>query len=454
MKTQSPPHSEEAEKHLIGALMMYGRQIEDLGFLSHKDFYDPKHETIYSAMEYLRDRSTAINMITVAEELRRSDNMKRLGAFGNEVYLAELAGEITGSEGIATCALTVREKSVLRQVILETQRISELAYRAEKPAIEIVNEAQAAVLALGDLTPRKEPKPFRAVLHTALQTLQERSKKRSAVTGVPSGIENLDELTGGFQPGNLVIIAARPGMGKSALAETFSLHASELSHPCLMFSLEMTDDEVGQRAMSAEAGIDGSLMRTGLLRDVDWIKLTNSVQRMKDYPFWVDDDGKQDLMSISAIARRWRKNTQIFPPHAPPLGLIVVDYMQLIEASPGKRHQNREREVAEISLGLKTLAKELNLPVIALAQLNRECEKRTDKRPIMSDLKESGSIEQDANLILLVYRDEVYNKDKEDCELGTAEIIIAKHRGGAMGTVKTAYIKEHTRFANLRREDR
>jgi replicative DNA helicase len=402
-------------------------------------------------MQELRRRAEPIHIVTVANEMRRAGTMGRLGSSGSEAYLSELANTVAGPEGIEDCARIVREKSILRRVIMETQRISALAYRDDRPALEVVDAAQAAVLALGDLAPRKEPKSYAKVLHAALAGIEARMKMRCALTGVPTGIAEFDNITGGFQPGNLIVVAGRPGMGKSAYAQSVASHAIERGYPGLMFSLEMTDDEIGQRAISAEAGIDGSILRNGVFRDIETIRLSSAVTRIKNYPLWVDDEGRQDLLSISAVSRRWRKNQTIFPPGQEQLGFIIVDYLQLLEASPDRQYQSREREVANISRGLKALAKELKLPIIALAALNRDCEKRTDKRPLMSDLGESGAIERDANMVILLYRDEVYNSATKD--EGTAEIIIAKNRSGQTGMVRAVYIKEQTRFAPLSRRD-
>jgi len=448
------PHSDEAERTLVGGLLIFGRRaMEDIDdMVRPDDFYDAKHEAIYAAIENLRASQHEVNIVTVGEEMRRAGLISKLAAVGGDAYLAELANDVASPEGMESCARIVRDKSILRRVITESARISQLAYRDDRSVLEVVDSAQSAMMTLTDMTARREPKTFKQVLHTTITALRERSQRKNAITGVPSGLTNLDEMTGGFQPGQLIVVAGRPGAGKSAWAETFALHAAECGHPGLMFSLEMIDEEIGQRAMSADAGLDGAIIRSVMLRDSDWMRLTRSVQHMRDYQISVDDDGRQDLLSISAISRRWKKKLTTSAP-----GYVILDYMQLVQASVGRRHHSREREVAEISGGLKALAKELRVPVIALASLNRKCEDRPDKRPLISDLKESGSIESDANMVLLLYRDEMYNKYDPDKRppmtdnRGIAEIIIGKNRGGATGVIEVAYIAEQTRFANLSR---
>lgn len=443
---QKAPHSIEAERQLLGGLLANGRQIEDVEHIAKpEDFFDPRNEAVYLAMSSLRGRHEPIDLVATWNEMQHLGLADRLRLSGEAAYLAELSMEATGESGTVSCARIVRDKSILRRVILESQRISAMAYRDDRPALEIVDEAQASIMGLSDLTPRKEPKSYRRVLHAALTGIEQRARMRCALTGVPSGIEEFDEITGGLQPGNLIIVAGRPGMGKTAWVQSFASHAIEKGHPGLMFSLEMTDDELGQRAMSAEAGIDGATLRSGLFRDIEVIKLKNAVARIKDYPLWVDDEGRQDLLSISATARRWRKNKQT----PDKLGFVIVDYIQLLQGTGRQHNQPEERKIAEITFGLKLLAKELRLPVIALAALNRDCEKRADKRPQLSDLKGSGSIEADANIVVLLYRDEVYFANSK--EAGVAEIIIAKNRAGQTGTVRAAYIKEQTRFAELSR---
>ncbi len=454
------PRNLDAEESVIGGLLFHGQAFDRVsGVIDAEDFYDARHSAIFAAMTDLAAVGQRIDLLTVAQEMRRNGTMARLETSGAEAFLSDLSVRICTIEGISAHARMVREQSYLRRLIEATARIQDRAYANEEPAEAIIEAAQVAVLGLADVTQRKEPVLLRQIIHETVNELDRRTKSPGAVNGLPSGIEELDEILQGAQPGHLDIIAARPGMGKTALVLSWALHAGEKGHPGLIFSVEMPKEELGMRAISGVGRVDNSLMRSGLLTGDDWIKISKAANIVAPLPIWIDDDGRQDLFSIGAKARRWRQNRKAFPT-GNELGFIVVDYLQLLKAARRKGgQQSREREVAELSSGLKALAKQLQVPVLALSSLNRECEKRTDKRPMMSDLKESGAIEADADVVMLIYRDEVYNpnprandKNAKD-NAGIAEICVAKHRGGATGTIECQYQKEYTLFRRLSKRD-
>lgn len=456
------PRNLDAEISVVGGLLFRGRAFDQVSsIVAAEDFYDPRHEVIYEAIVSVAATGHPVDLLTVAAELRRTGGMARLEASGATAYLADLANQVSSTEGISKHAHMVKEKSFLRRLIVETGRIQDRAYNDQEPAEAIIESAQANILGLAALSPRKEPKHISKILHGNIVELDRRMSSPGAIGGVPSGIEELDEITGGAQAGHLDVLAGRPGMGKTALVMSWVMHAVTLPqpHPCLVFSIEMPEEELGMRALSGAGQVDNSLMRSGLLTSLDWSRLVKAAEWLSPAPLWIDDDGAQDLFSICSKARQWRRNTKAFPT-GQEKGMIVVDYLQLIAASRKKgQYSNREREVAETSAALKALAKQLNLPVLALSSLNRKCEDRPDKRPQMADLKESGAIESDADVVMLLYRDEVYNKDPAaksptaKPNAGIAEICVAKHRGGPTGTIECQYQKEFTLFRRLAKRD-
>jgi replicative DNA helicase len=403
-------------------------------------------------MVELDQRSKPIDLITVAEEMRRSGTMSKLGAVGNEAYLAELANKIASVENIAQHARIIRSKSTARRLILAADSIMQKGYGEQLEVEDYIDQAQQAVFDIQNRSNRQSYEPVRRVLHGAIKALEARYHRKKAVTGVPTGFNAFDEMTSGLQPGDLIIIAARPSMGKTAFSMNCCQNAA-LDHgvPTLVFSLEMSKESLVERVLCCEAHVESQKLRSGFLESRDWINITKAASRIAEAPMWIDDSGSPSLMEIRAKCRRWRSDPNVFKDGLNQLGLIVIDYLQLVHGSPQARDASREREISEISRGLKALAKELRVPVVALSQLNRSVESRADKRPMASDLRESGAIEQDADLICFIYRDEVYNKESPD--KGVTEIIIGKQRNGPTGTVRLAFLNQYTRFENLA-EDR
>ncbi len=424
------------------------------------DFYDAKHEAIYGAMVELDQRSRPIDLITVAEEMRRSGSLAKLSAVGNEAYLAELANKIATVENIAQHARIVRSKATMRRLILAADTIMQKGYSDQIEVEEYIDQAQSAVFEIQSRSNRQSYEPVRRVLHGAIKALEARYHRKQAVTGVPTGYAVLDEMTAGLQPGELIIIAARPSMGKTAFVMNLCQNAAfDEQHgnalrrgvPVLIFSLEMSKESLIERVLCSEAHVESQKLRSGFLESRDWINITKAASRIAEAPMWIDDSGAPSLMEIRAKCRRWRSDPNVFPDGLVQLGFVVIDYLQLVHGTPQGREHSREREISEISRGLKALAKELRVPVVALSQLNRSVEQRADKRPQLSDLRESGAIEQDADLISFIYRDEMYNKESPD--KGIAEIIIGKQRNGPTGTARLAFLNQYTRFENLA-EDR
>jgi replicative DNA helicase len=447
------PHSDDAEESVIGGILFSGRAITAVAdLIDPPDFYDAKHEAIYAAMVELDQRSKPIDLITVAEEMRRAGSFTKLAAVGSEAFLADLANKTASVENIAQHARIVRSKSTARRLILAAADIVDSGYSDQIEVDEYIDQAQSKVFEIQSRSNRQSYEPVRKVLHGAIKALEARFHRKQAVTGVPSGYVQFDELTAGLQPGDLVIIAARPSMGKTAFVMNCVQNAALNSRvPSLVFSLEMSKESLIERVLCSEARVESQKLRSGFLDSRDWIHITKAASHIAEAPLWIDDGGAPTLMEIRAKCRRWRSDPSIFPDGLSQMGLVVIDYLQLIHGSSQGRDHSREREISEISRGLKALAKELKVPVVALSQLNRSVESRADKRPMSSDLRESGAIEQDADLICFIYRDVVYNKDSPDKDV--AEIIIGKQRNGPTGTVRLAFHNQYTRFENLA-EDR
>jgi replicative DNA helicase len=447
------PQNQEAEEAVVGGLLFSGRALNLVAeFLQPEDFYHPALRAIYEAMLELDSQSRPIDLITVAEQMRKSDTLGKLKAYGGEAYLAELSSKVTTVENISHHGHLVRDKATARQLIEAASKILEKGYAEQSEVDKYLDEAQQVVFAISNRSIRQSYESVRKVLHTAIKALEQRYHRKEAITGVPTGYTKFDEMTAGLQPGDLIIIAARPSMGKTAFVMNCAQNAA-LDHgaPILIFSLEMSKESLIERVLCSEARVDSQRLRGGFLETRDWINITKAASRISESSIWIDDSGSPTLMEIRAKCRRWRSDPAIFKSNTgqerAPIGMVVVDYLQLIQGRPMGKEQSREREISEISRGLKALAKELGVPVVALSQLNRSVEQRADKRPMASDLRESGAIEQDADLICFIYRDEVYNKETPD--RGIAEIIIGKQRNGPTGTVRLAFLNQYTRFENL-----
>jgi replicative DNA helicase len=434
-----PPHSIEAEQSVLGGLLLDNQAWFNIGDrVGEHDFYRRDHQLIFSAIKALTENDKPCDIITLSEWLEMRN---RLDSVGGLAYLGALAKNTPSAANITTYADIVRERSVLRQLVRVGTDIANSAFQTEgRSAEELLDEAEKQVFAIAEQGLRKGG--FVAIKHllaSAVDRIDELFHKNNAITGLSTGFKDLDEKTSGLQKSDLVIIAGRPSMGKTSfamnLAESAAIHTKV---PVAVFSMEMPGEQLAMRLMSSLGHIDQHKVRTGKLEDDDWPRLTSAISMLAETPLFIDDTPALSPTDLRARARRLAREQG-------DLGLIVIDYLQLMQV-PGNK-ENRATEVAEISRSLKALAKELNVPVIALSQLNRGLEQRPNKRPVMSDLRESGGLEQDADIIMFIYRDEVYNEDSED--KGTAEIIIAKQRNGPTGTVRLAFLGQYTRFENF-----
>ncbi|MCX6540040.1 MAG: replicative DNA helicase [Actinobacteria bacterium] len=410
-----PPHNLNAEESLLGALLLSKDAVgtvAEMG-LSVNDFYKPAHQYVYDAIRGLNATGQPVDAVTVANELRRAGLLDEIG--GAELLL-ELQNATPAISNSSRYAKIVQDTAVLRRLIRVASEIAELAY----------NEPDDVARALDEAMP------------LAMDKLQETFERGNIITGLATGYNDLDELLSGLQPSTLNIVGARPAMGKTAFGLGLAVHAAQNSKvPVLVFSLEMGHTELTQRILSSEARVDSTKLRNGKLTEADWTKLGRAVGRL-EVPLYLDDNPRVTVMEIRAKARRLKARDG--------LGLIVIDYLQLMS---GSGSENRQLEVSEISRGLKILARELQVPIVALSQLSRNLESRTDKRPMLADLRESGSLEQDADVVMFLYRDEVYNNESPD--KGSAEVIVAKHRSGPIGTRRLAFLGAYTRFDNAAR---
>ncbi|ARM34847.1 replicative DNA helicase [Legionella longbeachae] len=435
-----PPHSVEAEQSIIGGLML-DNQVWDK--ICHKlcetDFYRTEHRILFRAISALAKKDQPFDVVTLLDALTSHNE---LDDAGGEAYLFELANNTPSVANISAYAEIVREKSVQRQLIAVATEIADSAYNpAGREVPELLDLAETKVFAIGEQTGGDGgPENIKSILVRAVEKIDALYHNGDAITGLATGLSDLDEMTSGLQPSDLVIVAGRPSMGKTTLVMNMAEHAAIKSgKPVLVFSMEMPSDSLAMRMMSSLGRIDQHKIRTGKLDDDDWPRVTSAVHMLSEAPLFIDDTPALSPGEMRARARRLAKE------HGS-VGLIVVDYLQLMKV-PGFNAENRTAEISEISRSLKSLAKELQVPVIALSQLNRSLEQRADKRPVMSDLRESGAIEQDADLICFIYRDEVYYEDSPD--KGTAEIIVAKQRNGPIGKVRVAFIGKYTRFEDL-----
>lgn len=438
-----PPHSLEAEQSVIGGLMLDNQAWDKVcELVGVDDFYRGEHRLIFDAIGNLANAGHPFDVVTLAEQLRARG---KLHDAGDLAYLTLMSRETPSAANIASYARIVREQSVLRQLIATGNNIAGMGFSPEGRAVnELLDSAESELFAIAEQQRRKQSGfvALRDLLKTAVDKVDEMAHHDGGVSGLATGLTDFDDMTTGLHPGDLVIVAGRPSMGKTSLAINFAEHACMLNRvPTAVFSMEMPGDQIAMRLISSHGRIDQQRLRNGQLQDQDWASLQSAVGTMNEKPFFVDDTPAMSPTELRARARRLQRE------HG--LGLIVVDYIQLMQV-PGNK-ENRTNEIAEISRSLKALAKELSLPVIALSQLNRGLEQRDNKRPRMSDLRESGGIEQDADLIVFIYRDEVYNPEATENQ-GIAELIIAKQRNGPTGVCKTAFLKPFTKFENLARD--
>uniref|UniRef100_A0A0Q9YG87 Replicative DNA helicase n=1 Tax=Candidatus Berkiella cookevillensis TaxID=437022 RepID=A0A0Q9YG87_9GAMM len=437
-KLKVPPHSIEAEQAVLGGLMLDDKAWDRIADkLSEDHFYRRDHRLIYQAMIKLKSEGQPLDVITVSETLQK---LEQLEAAGGLSYLGDLAKNTPTAANIVAYADIVSERSILRELIEVGSNIADNSFNTlGRSSLEILDEAEKQVF---DISQRRSrgagPQSIRHVVATALDHIEKRSHNKAAITGVATGFTDFDKMTAGLQAGDLVIIAGRPSMGKTVLGINIAEHAAlKGDKTVLVFSMEMPNEAIAMRLLSSLGRLDQNKLRTGNLNEQDWQRVTSAVSLLSKTKIYIDDSAALSPMELRARARRVAKEN-------PDLGLIVIDYLQLMRGS--NAGENRTAEISEISRSLKALAKELSVPVIALSQLNRSLEQRPNKRPVMSDLRESGAIEQDADLIVFIYRDEVYNEDSPD--KGTAEIIIGKHRNGPIGMVRLTFLGQFTKFEN------
>ncbi|HUW97503.1 MAG TPA: replicative DNA helicase [Acidiferrobacter sp.] len=430
------PQSLEAEQAVLGGLLLDGRAWDRIADrLSEVDFYRREHQLIFAAIALLNAESRPADIVTVSEQLGAAQ-LEVVGGLG---YLGVLAENTPSAANIAAYADIVRERSLVRRLIEVVNDVGNTAYQPEgRSALELLDYAERSVFAITESGTRQNGfRPLKALLTAAVDRIDTLFRSNSSITGVATGFTDLDNLTSGLQPGDLVIVAGRPSMGKTAFALNIAENAAVgLKLPVAIFSLEMPGEQLAMRLMSSLGRINAHRLRTGKLEDEDWPRLTSAVGMLAETSIYIDDTPALTPLELRARSRRLMRE------HG--LGLIVVDYLQLMQSS--ENSENRATEISAITRALKGLAKELHVPLVALSQLNRSLEQRPNKRPVMSDLRESGAIEQDADVIFFIYRDEVYNEDSED--KGTAEIIIGKQRNGPIGKTRLTYLGEYTRFEN------
>ena len=410
--------------------------------LKADDFYLDRHRLIFEAIHRLYETSKPVDELTVSEALAQG---ARIEEAGGRDYVSELAAKVPAAANARHYAEIVQENSLMRRLLAAGQSIQTWVHERAQPPRELAEQAERLLFNVAHEEQAGDFRRVDEILGDELSRLEKLSSGETDLTGTPSGFRDIDAITGGFQPGNLIIVAARPAMGKSAfvvnIAEAVAVGAGK---PTAFFSLEMSEVELAQRFIACRARISGDLLRKGKVSSRDWPKVVRACAELENAPLWIDDSSDLGLLDLRAKARRLHASEQA----RGGLGAIILDYMQLMRAEDSRI--NRVEQVAQMSRGLKILARELNVPVIALSQLSRAPEQRPDKRPILSDLRESGSIEQDADVVAFLYRDEYYNPDSEDA--GIAEVIIAKHRNGPIGTTKLAFLKQYPKFADLSRQ--
>ncbi len=432
-----PPQSMEAERAVLGAMLLNSEAVAlALEILEEDSFYFPQHRKIFSAIKQLFLEDKPVDLLTVTQLLKDKNLLEEVGG---SAYLAEIAEIVPAISNVKHYANLVRDKHILRRLIRASGDIMQKSYQSDIDAVQLLDEAERVIFEIAQERERgREVLRVGDIIKEVVTKIDDLYRRQDSVTGIPTGLIELDKITAGLHSGDLIIVAARPSMGKSALVTTIAEYvAVEEKVPVAFFSVEMSADQIAQRLLCSIARIDAHRVRTGFLSSSDWPKLTMAAGKLSEAPLFIDDSSGMSVMELRAKARRMKSRFNI--------GLVIVDYLQIMRGFG--RAESRQQEISQISRSLKLLAKELNVPVIAVSQLSREVEKREDKRPRLSDLRESGSLEQDADVVLLLMREEYYYPTEEN--KGIAELIVAKHRNGPTGTVRLAFIKEYARFENL-----
>ena len=429
------PHNLEAERSVLGAILLHNDAFNPAAELvDSQDFYRDAHRRIFDKMVELNERGEAIDLVTLKEALGRSGEMDQVGG---PAYITALVDGVPRATNVEHYARIIKEKAALRNLIFAATKITANAYEAEQDAEAILDQAEQAIFAIAEDRVREGFVSIHDLAHASLATIEQAHERKQLITGVPTAFTQLNEYTAGLQPGDLIIIAGRPSMGKTSLALNIAQHVGTRAGLTVgIFSLEMSKEQLFLRMLSTEAGIDGHRLRTGFLRTEDWTKLSRALGTLSEAKIFIDDSPSIGVLEMRAKARRLMATRG--------LHLLIIDYIQLMQGRG--RFENRVQEVGAISRALKGLAKELNVPVLVLSQLSRAPENRPGRRPQLSDLRESGALEQDADVVILIYREEQYEETPEN--QGIAELIIGKQRNGPTGTLQLVFVKEHTRFEN------
>lgn len=442
MENRVPPHDIEAEQAVLGSMLVdKDAVIAGLEFLKDYDFYREDDRAVFEAIASLYSKSEPVDLITVKKELTENGKFERIG--GME-FVASLPGKVPTTTNVDRYIKIVKEQSMRRGLIQTSNELISLGYDDTEETERIMDLAEKRVMELSQSSSNNGYTSIKDVLVSTFDELEKLYNQKGKISGITTGFVGIDRMTSGLHNSDLNIIAARPAMGKSAFAINIATNAAKSGVPVVIFNLEMSKEQVVNRILASEAMVDNNKLRTGQLDDNDWMKLASASGILSEAPIYIDDTPGISIMEIRTKCRKLKMERNI--------GLVVIDYLQLVAASSGKKNASREQEISEISRSLKILAKELNVPVIALSQLSRSAEKRQeDKRPMLSDLRESGAIEQDADIVMFIYREDYYNK--ETPEKNVAEIIFAKHRSGSTGTVKLSWLGNYTKFLDIARDD-
>ena len=450
MAERVQPHNLEAEQSLLGSMFLSSDAVETcLDVVSEEDFSRPAHSKIFAAIRSLYAHGEPVDQITVADRL---EAVEQLDAAGGKPYLLDITSMVPTAANAAHYAEIVKRTAVLRQLIAAGTDIVALGYDGTEDIDSAIERAEKRVFEVTNKRVSSNFVPLRELMKTGFEQIEKLYDRREHITGVPTGFPELDRILAGLHNGDLIILAARPSVGKTALALNIAVNAAKEGYPTAVFSLEMAAEQLVQRILCSEAAVDSQRLRTGYLNEGDWPKIMQAAGRLNDAPLWVDDTPSASIIEVRAKARRLFRNKD--------KGLIVIDYLQLMQPQTGRRADNRQVEIADISRGLKILSKELNVPVIALSQLSRAVEQRTSKRPMLSDLRESGAIEQDADVVMFIHRDtfgmgggggDDFSEERRDGmpSKGEAEIIVAKHRNGPQGSCHVAFLDRYTKFVPL-----
>lgn len=430
-----PPHAPEAEKAVLGALMIDKDAITKIAdIIAEGDFYLAAHNVIFGSMLRLYEHNDPIDVLSISNAL---EERNQIDAVGGATYVASLVRGVTSASNVTYYAKIIQKKAVLRRLISAAATINELGYNESEDLEKILDDAEQTLFGISQKSLKQEFTPIKKILGEAFDRLDDLHKNKGVMRGVPTGFADLDDLLSGLQKSDLIILAARPSVGKTSLALDIARQVGTIAKvPVGIFSLEMSADQLVDRMIAAEANLDLWRLRTGNLKDSDFTQINETMGKLSEAPIFIDDTSSANIMEMRTMARRLQAE------HS--LGLIIIDYLQLME---GRGNENRVQEISEISRGLKTLAKELNIPIIALSQLSRAVESRPDQRPRLSDLRESGSIEQDADVVMFIYREDRVNPDTEN--KGVAEIIVAKHRNGPVGVKQLYFHEEAASYKNL-----